>query len=236
MSPVPRRVATLLAATAMLSGCALIATGDPSTVATVGDRSVPVERVESTVDGIYGSQAYLQSGQPPGDPAVREQVVTQFVVSAIVAEIAERNDVDVSSQELAELREGFVEQAGGQEAFDQTLEQQGLSEDFVRQQIRDTALQSALVEQLPEGVDLITFVREELTDLPVEVNPRFGQWDDETLSVGPYRPFADAPPAGALTAPGAAGDPASGGGGDGSGAGDGSTGGGADGGDGSGDR
>lgn len=191
MTTASRRIAVVLLAV-MTTACGLTNTGDPSTAAVVDGRRIAAADVDEVVDGVRASQAFRQA---QGDLdqltlQTQTQLVNAFVLSAVLEQVARRNGVTVSDEQVAQVRDQIAEQAGGEEALDQALADQGVPSSLIDQQARDTALQNALSEQLPEGTDLATFVRGELDDVDIEVNPRYGAWDTSALAVEPVDPLA----------------------------------------------
>lgn len=177
----------------LTAACSLTGTGDPGTAATVGDRSIPAAEIDENLASIRNSAAFQQQAQ--GDASgqfvidAQTQIVTTFVRSEILDLVAERQDVAVSDEEVAQARDELVDQLGGPEAFQDRIAEQGLSEDFVLQQLRDQQTQALLQDSIGASEDLATFIRDEIADVPIEVNPRYGQWDDASLSVAPFDPL-----------------------------------------------
>lgn len=205
MIPLVRRVAVVVVALAT-TACTLTNTGDPSVAATVGDRSVPAAQIDERLATIRDSEQFQQQAQ--GDLSgsfaldAQTQLVTGAVRSEILRVVAEQEGIEVTDAEVDEARDDLVEQLGGEEEFRDRLAQQGVSEDFVLEQLRDQQLQTALQEEVGADGDLGAFVQGEIADVPIEVNPRYGEWDPDTLSVTPLQPLAQAaPPAGATAAP-----------------------------------
>lgn len=207
MTLLVRRVATLVVIALAISACALTNTGDPSVAATVGDRSIPAEQIDENLAAIRDSEQFQQQAQ--GDLSgsfaldAQTQLVTGAVRSELLQVIAEREGIEVSEADVTDARDQLVEQLGGEEAFRDRLAQQGVSEAFVLDQLRDQQIQTELQQQLGADTDLGAFVQDEIADVPIEVNPRYGQWDPDTLAVTPLQPLAQAAPQdGASPAPG----------------------------------
>lgn len=197
MPSLVRRVVVVVVALAT-AACALTNTGDPSVAATVGDRSIPAAQIDENLAAIRDSEQFRQQAQ--GDLSgnfaldAQTQLVTGAIRSEILRVVAEREGIEVADAEVADARDELVEQLGGEEEYRSRLAQQGVSEDFVFEQLRDQELQTALQEQLGADADLGAFVRDEIADVPIEVNPRYGEWDPETLAVTPLQPLAQAAP------------------------------------------
>lgn len=192
MTTLAQRLAVVFVALSS-AACSLTGTGDPGTAATVGQRSIPAAEIDESLAAIRDSAAFQQQAQ--GDASgqffleAQNQVVTTVVRSEILDLLAERQDVSVSDEEVAQARDELVGQLGGPEAFQQRIAEQGLSEDFVLQRLRDQQTQALLQDSIGASEDLATFIQDEIADVPIEVNPRYGQWDPASLSVAPYDPL-----------------------------------------------
>lgn len=191
MTLVLRRLAVVSCAM-LTAACALTNTGDPNTAAVVGDERIPVAEIERSVESITDTDAFQQQAQ--GNPEqLRSQLQTQLttaaVLSAVLEEVAENNDIEVTDEQVQQAREEFEAQPGGPEQLEQAR-QQGITEEQITRQFRDLELQAALQEQVPEGTDLAAFIRGELDDVTVDVNPRFGRFDPTTFQVQPVDPLA----------------------------------------------
>jgi hypothetical protein len=180
----------------LAAACSLTGTGDPGTAATVGDRSIPAAEIDESLASIRDSAAFQQQAQ--GDASgqfvldAQNQIVTSFIRSEILDIVAERQDITVSDEEVAQARDELVDQLGGPEAFEDRIAEQGLSEEFVLQQLRDQQTQALLQDSIGASEDLAAFVRDEVADVAIEVNPRYGQWNEASLSVAPYDPLPGA--------------------------------------------
>lgn len=186
--------ATLVLVALLTAACGLTATGDPSAAATVGDRVVAAADVDETLEAISGSAAFKQQSQ--GDTSgqfvldARQQLATQFVRSEILTIVGEREGIVVSDDDLAQARQDLVDQLGGEDALEAAVAEQGLSEEFVLQQLRDQQIQAALQEEIGPGGNLAEFIGTAIADVPIEVNPRYGTWDPTALAVAPFDPLA----------------------------------------------
>jgi hypothetical protein len=190
VTAVARRLAIVLVALAT-TACSLTNTGNPSVAAVVGNERIPTSAVEEDFDAQRENQAIQQDTTGQASFDAQAQIVTGLVRSEILQRVAERNDVEVSDAEVDEAYDQTVEQMGGREAFEQRLAAAGVSEDVARRQVRDQQIIVALQEHVGgEGNDFEAFIRDELARLPVEINPRYGEWDENTLQVRPLDPLA----------------------------------------------
>lgn len=190
-----RRSALLLVALAA-SACSLTNTGDPNTAAQVGDERIPTATIDVQFEAISNSEAFQQQAQQDASGQLvaqaQSQLVTSSVRSAILNVVAERNDVQVSDADVDAAVEEIVTQVGGQEEFERRLAQQGVPERLFLQQVRDQEIQTALQEQVGGDGDFVAFIRDEIADVPIRVNPRYGAWNETSLDVQPSDPLAPA--------------------------------------------
>ena len=186
MTTVARRLAIVLLALTT-AACALTNTGDPSVAATVGDVRLPTSQIDRFFESISSSEAYQQQPQQD-DMQVQLELVTFLVRSEVFEYVAERNGAQVTDEQIDAAVEDQIEQAGGRDTFEQNLNQQGISEDLFVELVRGQELQTAVQEEAGEG-DFLTFVREQSADLEVEVNPRYGAWNANNLTVQPTDPL-----------------------------------------------
>jgi hypothetical protein len=190
VTAVARRLTIVLIAL-MTAACSLTNTGNPNVAATIGDETIPVSVVEGRLDAEGDSTIESPDGQAAFDS--RAQVLTELVLSEFLARMAQRNDIQVSDADVDDSIAQITEQLGGEEALPAWLAQQGMSEETFRRRVREQTVFQALQQKVgDEGGNFDTFFREELARMPVEVNPRYGEWDENALQVRPLDPFASA--------------------------------------------
>jgi hypothetical protein len=186
VTTVARRLAIVLLALTT-AACSLTNTGDPAVAAIIDDTRILTAEIDRYTDEITASAAYQQQPQQ-NDMQVQLDLVGVFVRSEVFEHVAARNDVQVTDEQVDAAVDGQIEQAGGREAFEQGLLQQGIPEELFVELVRGRELQTAL-EGAAGGGDFLTFVREHSGDLAVEINPRYGVWDTSTLQVRPEDPL-----------------------------------------------
>lgn len=195
MITVVSRSAILLVALAT-AACSLTNTGSPSTAAIVGDETVPVAQIDEQFEVVAASAGFEQQAQQDRTGQIaaqtQSQLVTSAVRSAILLVLAERNGVQVTDEQVDAAADEIVVQVGGQEEFERRLAEQGVPEALFRQQVRDQEIQTALQEQVGVDDDFAQFVRDGISDVPIEINPRFGTWNSQGLEVVPADPLAPA--------------------------------------------
>lgn len=132
--------------------------GDPDAAASVGDDTITLaefeeEVAERTSDPEIAAQI---EGDTTGaaQQQLETQVLSQLIITRLFEQGAEDEGVEIGEAEIAEARDLTVEQLGGEEAFEQVIEQAGLGEEEIEQELRLIALQRGLSEALvPEVSD-----------------------------------------------------------------------------------
>lgn len=126
--------------------------GDPDAAASVGDTTISLADFEQEVSDRTADPQIAQ--QLEGDPsgAARQQLETQVLSQLIVTELFEQGaaeeGIEIGDEEIAAAREQTIEQIGSEEQFQQVIEQAGLSDEEVEQELRLIALQQGLSEAL----------------------------------------------------------------------------------------
>jgi len=169
-----------------LSGCSTPTAG---AAAVVGDQRIS----ESTLNTEVQTVLTLQ-GLPSTDSSTEliANTLNQLITGILVNELASREKIDVTQGEIDDLRLQYVAQAGGQDAFESQIGQQGIAiaavDTIIRVNIQVSKLGDALSpDAAPDAKSAAVFlaISELSTEIGTEVSPRFGTWDPESLSVGP---------------------------------------------------
>lgn len=149
--------AVLLAALlALLAACAPEATGNPNVAATVNGQDIGVDEVQSRYDSAKANpQLAAQLEADPGIRAeVQAQILTGLIQSRLLEQGAEELGVVVTDEDIAETRADIIDEVGGQDAFDDVVEQSGLTDAEIDGQLREIALRERLEAQLGDDVEV----------------------------------------------------------------------------------
>ncbi|MFF0560672.1 SurA N-terminal domain-containing protein [Streptomyces sp. NPDC004266] len=177
--------AALLAAAPLLTACGSDA--HPGAAAVVGGQRIEVAGLQAQVEDVRDAQAASpQSAQlvaATGDLSRRKLNVMIF--DRVVDEVARDNGVTAGRAELQQARDSFVRQAGGEEQLKAVLlQEQGVAPDQIDAFVRRNVLMNKIAQKLgvtesPEGQKKLTDVFSAASKkLGIEVNPRYGRWDD----------------------------------------------------------
>ncbi len=176
----------VMAATIGLSGCGTPTAG---AAAVVGDQRISEATLNSEVQSVLSLQ-----GLPATDSSneLITSTLNQMITTILVDELASREKIEVTQGEIDDLRLQYIAQAGGVEAFESQIIQQGIAIDDVDSIIRVNIQVSQLGDVLspntePDAKSAAVFLAlsELSSEIGTEVSPRFGTWDPENLTVGP---------------------------------------------------
>ncbi|MER5207828.1 SurA N-terminal domain-containing protein [Streptomyces sp. NPDC002825] len=177
--------AALLAAAPLLTACGSDA--HPGAAAVVGGERIDVSSVQAQVADVRAAQAASpQSAQlvaATGDLSRRKLNVMIF--DRVVDKVARDQGVTATRAELQQTRASFVRQAGGEDQLAAVLlQEQGVAPDQIDAFVRRNVLMNKIATKLGASDDaagqkkLTDVFSAASKDLAVDVNPRFGRWDD----------------------------------------------------------
>jgi parvulin-like peptidyl-prolyl isomerase len=145
------RVIVALAVALLLAGCGAAA-GDPSVAAAVDADEIPVDEVQRRFSQLEGNEQFAAQLAEDADGAFRRDVQAQILTSLIHSEVLEDWAADLgieaTEEEVKAQRDDVVEQLGGEEAFQQALEQNGLTEADAEELLRQQVLQQELTQEV----------------------------------------------------------------------------------------
>lgn len=139
---------------ALVAGaCSPGGAGDAEVAATVNGEDVTIDEVRSRVEAVranpqFAEQMDAEEGGGEFTEQVQAEVVTGLVLSRVLAQGAEELGVDLTEEDIEEQRQRVIQQVGGEEAFNDLLEESNLTEEDVQAQLRDFALQEAVTDAL----------------------------------------------------------------------------------------
>ena len=184
-----RQLAAVALGTLVLAGCGSAGSGQAA-------RSDEFRILQSDVDAQV-SQVLAALGQPTGQPPVGLALATtqRLVQDALFSAHAAELGVEVTPTDVDRAVADLAEQNGGQDALEQAALQSGIPpqalEDFVRTQLLFTGIGEEL-DRAADATAQAQLVQDELVAfseaLDVRVAPRYGAWDDTTLTIVPGSP------------------------------------------------
>ncbi|MBI1351960.1 MAG: hypothetical protein GC156_12675 [Actinomycetales bacterium] len=198
MKPVRRLVLAAAAATMSvlaLSACSTPAAGD---AATMGSTGVPDDSLRNQVEAVL-----VAKGQPTTteDQPLVQQTLSRMVTSYLVDTLAQREGVTVTEGQIDELLANYDGQVGSRAKVEQVFIEQNVAPSQIRTMLRlQMQAQDLGIKLDPHGsaneqgqavFDAVVKLSEELD---TTVSPRYGTWNDQTLSVGPVPTDLSVPP------------------------------------------
>ncbi|XCW06638.1 SurA N-terminal domain-containing protein [Streptomyces sp. HUAS MG47] len=185
--------AALLAAAPLLTACG--ADARPGAAAVVGGQRIEVASLQAQVREVRtAQQASPQAAQllqATGD--LSREKLNSMIFDRIVEQVAKDHGVTASRAEIQRTRAQAAAQSGGVEQFEtRLLQQQGIAPDEIDAAVRREILMTKVAEKLgatntPEGDKKLTEVFTAASKaLSIDVNPRYGTWDDAKIQLGAY--------------------------------------------------
>lgn len=209
MSRSTRMLGAGAACLVLLTGCA---TQPAGAAVIVGEDRVPMTDITAQLQGIY---AAVGAPADTADAQLTNAVVRNNVVYELVEQAAADAGVTVTESEVATRLADQLEFVGSQSVLEQQAAQAGVAPSMIETDIRVSLLASALARQLSPDTEttpqeqeglLVAEIQQFSEEVGTTVNPRFGVWDVETLSVvpdpqSPSRPAQQPAGAGLLQTP-----------------------------------
>lgn len=139
LSVKPSFILPLFLLLALLGSACGDAVGNPRVAATVGDTEILVADVQDAFLSVAGSDLYAQTAAQLGEAAAEEQersaILTRMIVLAHVITVAEEAGVPVPTEADVQTEiDAFVQQLGGEAAFQQWMAENGFTESSLLEQ------------------------------------------------------------------------------------------------------
>lgn len=189
-----RRTALLLTAALTMAAPLLTACGNdahPGAAAVVGGQRITVSQLENRVGEIRAAQReavpeaqYEQAIARTG--SLTRDTLHGMVLDRVLERAARDAGVSVTPKEVQQMRAGLEQQAGGAEALETAwLQQYGIPPQRLDGNLRLQVQAQKLAQQLGADTSRPEFwqaLSEASRKLDVDLNPRYGTWDDEKSS------------------------------------------------------
>jgi 2C-methyl-D-erythritol 2,4-cyclodiphosphate synthase len=186
-------VKKILTVIAVISALTLTACGQVDTAASFGDTKITQAQAQAKVDEILAERDQVDTTQmqlETGNALNRSQL--RFtIITSVFDEIAKELKIKVSSTEIENTRTGILQQIGGEEQLQTNLVAAQIAPSNFERYMRATVLSNKLADALGvAGVaeaDVSTkiseLVQRKAKQMKVSVNPRYGQWNEETAEL-----------------------------------------------------
>jgi hypothetical protein len=181
-------VKKILALIAALSLVTLTACGNSNAAATLGKTTISQNELQATVDtilkereGVDVSQMQLESGASLNRSQLRFLIITK-----IFDQIAAELKLGVTKTEIATTRANMIDQSGGAATFSTNLVAAQIAstnfDTYVRAILISDKITNALkasgVADADVSAKLSQLVQAKTKQLQIQINPRYGTWDD----------------------------------------------------------
>ncbi|WP_329121689.1 SurA N-terminal domain-containing protein [Streptomyces sp. NBC_01465] len=187
--------AALLCAAPFLAACGSDA--HPGAAAVVGGQRIEVSSVQAQVKDVRTAQSESANAADlvKNTGQLGRAKLHTLILDRVLDRAASEAGITVSRKEIQDVRKSWVQQAGSEAKVEQTLLQQnGIApsqvDDFAREQVLVGKLSSSL------GVDptsqegnkaLTDALAEASKQLKIDVNPRYGTWDNQKVALADYK-------------------------------------------------
>ena len=183
----------ILALLAVLSLAGLTACGQTNVAATVGEATISQTSLQETVDlllterkGVDLTQMQIDTGD-----ALNRNQLQFYIYAAIYDAIAKDLGVKISTTELTTTREDLITRNGGPEQFANALVGAQITSENLDNYVRlvlisDKITQAALASGAAEAdvnTQISALIVKKAEDLAIEVNPRYGTWDAQSVQI-----------------------------------------------------
>ncbi|MEU5209447.1 SurA N-terminal domain-containing protein [Streptomyces sp. NPDC020742] len=181
----------LLAATPLLTACG--GEAHPGAAAVVDGKRITVAQLQAKVKDVRAAQAKSPQGGQLIMNTGRLSLATLngMIFDRVLARSAADAGVEVTRRDVQKWRARAEQQAGGAERLQAMWLQQGIAPDEVDGMVRNQLLLDGVAQHLhadrgrPEGQQkLARELSRTSRAMGIDVNPRFGSWDDQQVILG----------------------------------------------------
>lgn len=182
----------LLAAAPLLTACG--SDSHPGAAAVVGGKRIEVSTLQAQVAAVRKAQeASPQSAELiKNSGQLNQNKLNGMIFDRILLQAASDEGVSASRREIQTARQQAEAQSGGAKAFESVLLQQGALtpgqiDDAVRRDVLLAKVATAVGGDTttPEGQQkVLTLLAKTSKSMHVDVNPRYGTWDNTKISLG----------------------------------------------------
>ena len=180
----------ILALLGVISVLALSGCGKVDSAATIGDITISQASAQATVDEVLAERTKVDTSgmQIQTGNALNRAQLRFTIVTTLFDEIAKELKLEISSTEIEKAKADLIAQSGGQEALAKNLVAAEIApsnfDNYVRAIITSNKLQEALkasgVSDADVSARITQLINAKAAELKVEVNPRYGTWDQDT--------------------------------------------------------
>jgi hypothetical protein len=181
----------------LLSGCSNV-----DSALTMGDTKITTQELQLNVDAILAERAGVDTSQMQleyGETLMRNQLQFQLLLAGF-AEIAKDLKIEITNSEIAARRSEIVESVGGESGLPQALVSASIAQadldGYLRAILTTEKLGQALIQTGTAEADVQDRIQQlfisKVTELKLNVNPRYGKWDATTGQIVAAQVASDA--------------------------------------------
>lgn len=180
-----------------LTGCSQM-----DDAASVGDTQISLDQLQTQVDSILAERAKVDTSQmqlQEGEELTRSQL--SFLISNVIIEaIADDAGIEISKSDLDAYKIEIYQNIGGEEMLPSVLVNAAIAPEGLDAALRrDLILQKLTTAASEAGSDdaavnslIQKLFNDKANELKISINPRYGVWDAETLSIVDKEPAGGA--------------------------------------------
>ncbi|MEC4017310.1 SurA N-terminal domain-containing protein [Streptomyces sp. H27-D2] len=180
--------ATLLALGPLLTACG--SAPHPGAAAVVDGNRITVSQVQAKVKHVRDAQRDSPQAAEliQNTGGLSRSTLNGMVFERILLRVAKDAEIDVSRRDVQQARSQAEQGAGGAARLREMWLQQGIAPDQVNATVRNELLLEGVARSIgadrrsPEGQQkLVAAVSAASKGMDIDVNPRFGTWDDKRM-------------------------------------------------------
>ncbi len=168
----------------------------------MGDTKITTQELQLNVDAILAERAGVDTSQMQleyGETLMRNQLQFQLLLAGF-AEIAKDLKIEITNSEIAARRSEIVESVGGESGLPQALVSASIAQadldGYLRAILTTEKLGQALIQTGTAEADVQDRIQQlfisKVTELKLNVNPRYGKWDTTTGQIVAAQVASDA--------------------------------------------
>lgn len=169
-----------------LAACGLVDRAGSAVI--VGDSSMSTDQLIAEYNSVMGA---LGQQDVPGTPVeINRAMLSSFIVSTLVSDLAAEAGVTASEAELKSVRDSLVAELGSEQALLEAAASGAVAPENIDRTLMTTLNYNALGRYLDPTGDETTqseaasaAIMKYASEVGIEVAPRFGAWSAESLAI-----------------------------------------------------
>lgn len=144
----------------LASGC-----GKEGIAASVNGQNIPIEDYQKEYwmqrnyvvqkrGNLYLEENIAQGQDKTVDKALKEMVLKNLEQSEIIRQEAKNAGIEIKDEDVNQVLDNMKKQYGGEEAFLEALEKKGMTEDYLKKNIKNSILQEKLYKHIERSVKI----------------------------------------------------------------------------------